>query len=251
MSDSPAELEHSHHPERIRERLRRPPGASRLPDAVLGGIDGCVTTFAVVSGAVGAGFSPVVAVVLGVANLLADGFSMAVSSFEAIRTEQDQRDDARRREARHIEEVPEGEREEIRQIFSDKGFEGETLEKVVDTITQNKQVWIDTMLTEELGLLKQGKNPWRAAGATFGAFLVIGLIPLLPFFGFGLDPILQFYWSAGLAAAVFLGIGMLKGYAFNKSLLLSGLSTLLTGGAAASLAFISGYVLRDVFGIGG
>lgn len=72
-----------HQPEAVRYRLMTPVRASVLPDAVLGGIDGCVTTFAVISGAFGAGFSPQVALVLGSANLLADGFSMAVSNYEA------------------------------------------------------------------------------------------------------------------------------------------------------------------------
>lgn len=72
-----------HQPNAVRARLAGPVKASTLPDAVLGGIDGCVTTFAVVSGAFGAGFSPQVALVLGFANLIADGFSMAVSNYEA------------------------------------------------------------------------------------------------------------------------------------------------------------------------
>ncbi|NIP71623.1 MAG: hypothetical protein GWO16_00680, partial [Gammaproteobacteria bacterium] len=72
-------LEAEHHPEAIRRRLNGGSGGQSLPDAILGGIDGCVTTFAVVSGAFGAGFSATVALVLGFANLLADGFSMAIS----------------------------------------------------------------------------------------------------------------------------------------------------------------------------
>src|SRR5690554_7728171 len=71
-------LEEMHHPEEIRRRLREPARSSSLPDAILDGIDGYVTTFAVVSGAFGAGFSSTVALVLGLANLLADGFSMAI-----------------------------------------------------------------------------------------------------------------------------------------------------------------------------
>ena len=249
MKERSEQLRQSHRPEAVRERLRKPPGPSRWPDAVLGGIDGCVTTFAVVSGVVGAGFSPTVAVVLGMANLLADGFSMAVSSFESIRTELAQSEDARRREAMHIEHVPEGEREEIRQIFRDKGFDGDLLEQVVDTITQNRRVWIDTMMTEELGMQKEAKRPWRSASATMGAFVAIGLIPLVPFFGFDLSPLERFYWSAGLAALVFLGIGIAKGVVFGKSPVVAGLSTLLTGGAASSLAFMTGYALRQFVGV--
>src|SRR3712207_5732700 len=75
------ELEAKHRPKVVQRRLAERRRPSYLGDAILGGIDGCVTTFAVVSGAVGAGFSSVVIIVLGVANLLADGFSMAVSNY--------------------------------------------------------------------------------------------------------------------------------------------------------------------------
>src|SRR5262245_16157302 len=147
-----AELEQSHHPDAIRRRLAADVRHSYLGDAILGGIDGCVTTFAVVSAAVGGGFSSLVVIVLGLANLLADGFSMAVGNYQAKRTQAEAIEQARRSERHHIERVPEGEREEIRQIFGSKGFEGDTLEKVVEVITRNRDVWIDTMLKEEIGL---------------------------------------------------------------------------------------------------
>lgn len=99
-----------HQPNAVRARLAGPVKASTLPDAVLGGIDGCVTTFAVVSGAFGAGFSPQVALVLGFANLIADGFSMAVSNYEAGQAQLNQIKFAERTEREHIRAVPEGER---------------------------------------------------------------------------------------------------------------------------------------------
>ncbi|WP_459782554.1 VIT1/CCC1 transporter family protein, partial [Photobacterium sp. R1] len=106
----------------IRERLKIPAKENIASDVVLGGIDGCVTTFAVVSGVVGAGFSPVVALVLGFANLIADGFSMAVSNYESIKTQGEFIKSLRDQEQDHIEKIPEGEREEIRLIFINKGF---------------------------------------------------------------------------------------------------------------------------------
>ncbi|MDA3807356.1 MAG: VIT1/CCC1 transporter family protein, partial [Thiomicrorhabdus sp.] len=93
---SHAALESEHRPEAIAERLKRPPQSQNISDAVLGGIDGCVTTFAVVSGAFGAGFSPAVALILGLANLIADGFSMAVSNYEASKAQRDFTADIRR-----------------------------------------------------------------------------------------------------------------------------------------------------------
>jgi VIT1/CCC1 family predicted Fe2+/Mn2+ transporter len=126
----------------------------------LGGIDGCITTFSVVSGSAGAGFSSSVAVILGFANLFADGFSMAISNYESSKAEQEFFDSLKKSELKHIDEIPEGEREEVRQIFKAKGFSGELLEKVVDTITANKSIWLEVMLAEEHGVNKSDRGPY-------------------------------------------------------------------------------------------
>lgn len=243
-------LEPEHHPEAVKERLSQPPQANTVPDAILGGIDGCVTTFAVISGAFGAGFSATVALVLGVANLLADGFSMAVSNYEASKAQMEHIDSVARREYRHIQLIPEGEREEIRQIFRAKGFEGELLERVVETLTEDHDIWVDTMLKEEHYLIPVGLNPLRAALTTFCAFLVVGAVPLLPYTLPGLETSTQFLTSLFLAGVMFFGIGMLKSLVYHRPMLRSGIRTLLMGGAAASLAFITGHLAQALFGVG-
>lgn len=246
---SHSRLSEEHHPEAIRERLNRPASDNLTADAVLGGIDGCVTTFAVVSGVVGAGFSPVVAVVLGFANLIADGFSMAVSSYESIKTSEEFIESIRDSEREHIERIPEGEQEEIRQIFQNKGFSGEVLEKIVGTICADQRLWIDTMLTEEHGILRSGRNPVKAALATFASFIMVGSVPLIPLMFPALDIDTQFTISAVLAALMFFSIGAMKSRVFSKPVLRSGFSTLFTGGTAAVLAFFVGDFLRGLFGI--
>lgn len=249
VKNSDEALIRDHHPELIRQRLRRAPKSQNVSDAVLGGIDGCVTTFAVVSGVVGSGLPSSVAVILGFANLLADGFSMAVSNYESHRSRQDFIDNVKRSEERHIDLIPEGEREEIRQIFRAKGFEEEVLETIVSTISEDRDLWIETMLTEEHGLDKTSPSPWASAGATFTAFILVGAMPLLPFLSAGLAIQQKFFISAAVAGIMFFLIGMLKSLAFDKPVILSGFRTLLTGGTAAGLAFYTGYLLREVFGV--
>jgi VIT1/CCC1 family predicted Fe2+/Mn2+ transporter len=231
-----------HRPEAIRARLARAPRRSYLGDAVLGAIDGCVTTFAVVAGASGAALPGAVVVILGLANLVADGFSMAVSNYQGTKTEWDSLARAQREEEEHIRLVPEGEREEIRQIFAAKGFGGETLERIVEVISANREVWVDTMLTEERGLARRGAEPLRAAAATFAAFAAAGLVPLAPF----LLPVQidRFSASAALTAAAFLVIGVARGRVLGQPMLRSGLGVLAMGGAAAALAFTAAFLLR-------
>ena len=187
-------------------------------------------------------------IVLGFANLLADGLSMAVSNYQGTKSQREQVDQARRNEEHHIEQIPEGEREEVRQIFARKGFEGGVLEKIVEVITQDRQLWIRTMLTEELGLQIEGPHPMRAALATFGAFLLVGLIPLIPFLIPGLTLDHTFVASALATAFAFFGVGLVKGLVLDRSPFRSGLETLLTGGAAAMLAYLVGAWLRQAFG---
>jgi VIT1/CCC1 family predicted Fe2+/Mn2+ transporter len=241
-------LEAEHRPEAIRERLEGERRQSLLGDAVLGGIDGGVTTFAVVAGAVGGGFSDVVVVILGFANLVADGFSMAVSNYLSARTEREQVEAARRTEEHHIRQIPDGERDEIREIFARKGFEGEVLETIVSVITANRRLWVDTMLTEELGLSIEGRAPLRAAAATFFTFLAVGIIPLMPFLLRGVGAAQAFWASAAATGIAFLGVGMVKGRVMGRSLFRSGLETLLTGGGAAILAYVIGHWLRQAYG---
>lgn len=241
-------LHRQHQSDAIARRLGAQVQPRYIGDAVLGAIDGCVTTFAVVAGAVGAGFPASVALIMGFANLLADGFSMAVSNYEAVRAVHDFRETARLTEEDHIERIPEGEREEIRQIFARKGFAGQTLEAIVETICQDSTLWVETMLNEEYGLQQAPPAPRVSATITFGAFILAGSLPLLPLFFADLDMQRQFLISAGLAALVFFSIGMLKSLVFAKPLLRSGLNTLLTGGAAASIAFLAGYLLQQLFG---
>ena len=241
-------LVQEHAPDAIRRRLAETPGYSHLGDAVFGAIDGCVTTFAVVSGAWGGGFSRAVIIVLGIANLVADGLSMAVGSYQAAGTRRQAVQTARRTEERHLDEIPEGEREEVRQIFAAKGFTGETLDKVVDVITADRTVWIDTMLKEEIGVQPLTPPPLTTALVTFSAFVAVGAIPLLPFLLPGQLLADAFFASALVTALTFFAIGSARGRMLGSSALRSGIGTLLSGGAAAAVAYLIAAALRRAFG---
>ena len=139
--------------------------------------------------------------------------------------------------------MPEGERDEVREIYRNKGFSGEELERVVALITADRQRWIETMLTEEYGLPKQSRSAWLAAYSTFGAFLLCGSVPLVPFL-FGISD--AFILATVLTGIVFFIIGSLKSRWSTASWWSSGLVTLAIGTCAAFLAYLVGVLLKGV-----
>lgn len=236
------ELEHGHSPAQVAERLKSGPRASYLRDLVYGGIDGGVTTFAIVAGVVGAELSPRIILILGTANLLADGFSMAAANFTSLRTEIDEYNKLREMEQRHIEQEPDGEREEIRRIYQNKGFKGQLLEKAVDTITKDSQSWIETMMTEEHGQSRPLRTPLKSAFATFSAFVVCGSIPLIPFI-IGLPA--SILTATVITGLTFFAIGSLRSRWSVKSFWKTGSETMVIGLGAAGVAYLVGRLLAQ------
>jgi VIT1/CCC1 family predicted Fe2+/Mn2+ transporter len=245
MTTNRKQLQSEHTPEAIKHRIAAATAHSYLGDFVLGAVDGAITTFAIVAGAAGAGLSNGVVLVLGLANVLADGLSMASGNFLRARSDQQMVARFRRLEEMHIDSIPDGEREEVRQIYRNKGFEGEALDNIVEVITQDRRQWVDTMLTEEWGLQLTPPSPWRAGLATFFAFLLAGLVPLVP-----LMISLQghaagtFVWSAVLTGVTFFAVGYARGHVVERRPWAAGLETLLIGGAAATVAWLVGRLLE-------
>ncbi len=226
--------EHGHSPEEIAARLDAQIDSTRLRDAIFGGIDGTVTTFAIVAGVQGAGLSTGIVVALGLANVLADGFSMAAGNYAGTKAIADDRRRLWAVEERHIRKNRQGELDELDQILARKGLRGDVRKDAGAMISEDQDQWITMMLSEEYGLPATDPRPIRAALVIFGAFVAAGLLPLLPYL-IGLGA--AFSWSIGIAGLTFFGIGAIKARWSLASWWRSGLETLLIGGTAATLAF--------------
>ncbi len=218
---------------------------------VYGATDGAVTTFAIVAGVIGASLSPTIIMILGMANLIADGFSMAVGNYLSVKTHNESIAKARKKEEWEIDNLIEEEKQEIRDIYQAKGFKAELLDEVVRIITARRKVWVDTMMREELGLIEQKISPVENAVNTFIGFTSIGVIPLVPFlfvyfYGSLVSPSNAFFYSVLATASAFFLIGVIRGKVVQKSLIRAGFNTLIIGGAAAAASFAVGNLLSTL-----
>jgi len=144
--------------------------------------------------------------------------------------------------------MPDVERQEVELIYRNKGFEGKELEMVVNRITSNKQVWLDTMMKDELGLSEHKKSPLKSGLSTLSAFIIAGAIPLVAYFitysgGAGMSPFLV---SSIVTLLTFIFIGYIKTYVTQASLLRSITETLVLGTAAAMAAYLLGDYLEKL-----
>lgn len=217
-----------------------------IAEFIYGGIDGAITTFAVVAGAAGAEAAVHWVLIFGFANLLADGFSMSVGNYFSVKAEQENFEKHVQIEYWEIEHLKEQEIQEVRDIYKAKGFDGELLEEVVKVITGDKKVWVDTMMKEELEMIKEDRTAVRTALATFSAFNIIGLIPLLVYVIAIFVDIKQSMLfpiscvGTGIAMVI---VGYMRGKVTNTNKRKSMLQVLTLGGLAAVFAYMVGVVL--------
>ena len=217
-----------------------------IKDIVYGANDGIITTFAIVSASFGAGFSSTVIIVLGIANLLGDGFSMAASNFLGSRSENDLFRKEKMREFDEVEQVPEKEKQEIREIFQEHNFNADDSEKLVELVSSNKEFWVDFMMRYELGMnVPEKGSEWKSASLTFMSFVFAGSLPLLPFILFNVGDATFAYSITATASALFI-VGAARYFITGVNWIISGLEMLLVGGIAVGASYIVGYLIGAI-----
>lgn len=234
---------HMHH-----EKMHQA-GGKYLGDLVYGANDGIITTFAVISGAAGAALSPGIVVILGLANLLADGISMGLSNFLSLRSERDFHAMERARENLEIEKFPNEEREEVRVALRKWGVPENHIPLILASITSDKKRWVDFMMVEELGIVESRVDfPAKHGLVTFAAFMAAGILPLIPYL-FGVAVEYQFLTSIAATAVALFVVGSARSAVVKTSWLRSGLEMLLVGGLAALAAYLVGGAVKALWGI--
>ncbi len=217
-----------------------------LENIVYGANDGIITTFAVIAGVAGADLSRSVVLILGFANLVADGISMGMSNYLGSQSRLQYEQAARKKEEWEVLYIPEDERQEIHDIYRNRGFSGKLLESIVDHITSDKQRWVDEMMLWEFGVHPdENESPWRNGFTTFVAFAVAGLLPLLPYL-FPLDPSRYFIVSIFSTAFSLFTVGALRSLVTAVEWWRSGLQMLSVGTVAALAAYGIGALLKTV-----
>ncbi len=233
----------------VPERIHRISRGKYIGDLVYGSNDGIVTTFAVVSGAAGAFISPGIIIILGLANLIADGISMGVSSYLSTRSRLDFQKKQRIIEEREVEATPEREKDEARVILRNWGIDEDKIEGVVQSITKDKKKWVDLMMRDELGIIEEERSsPVNHALTTSISFIVAGSLPLAPYI-FGIAPENQFLVSIIATAISLFVVGAMRTYVTGANWVMSGAQMLLVGGVAAGAAYFVGAAVKTIFNI--
>lgn len=232
----------------LSEKLHQSIGGRYIKDIVYGANDGIITTFAVVSGVAGAALSIKTVLILGFANLLADGLSMGASNYLGSKSEEHYYKREKAMEKWEVDNLPEDEREEIRRIYAKKGFHGQDLARAVDIITSDKDRWVDVMMKEELGLIQEPKGQaWKSGVVTFIAFAIAGLMPLVSYLFVGrLGGVSPFALSIIITGLSLFAVGAARTFVTKHAWWRAGAEMFIVGLLAAGAAYGVGAVLKGV-----
>ena len=220
-----------------------------IKSVIYGGLDGTITTFAIVAGIAGAELSAGIVLILGFANLIADGLSMATGDYLSTKAEKEFAKAERARETWEVNNYPEGEMKEMVEIYTEKGIKESDAKKIVEILSKHKKAWIDVMMCEELGIVETDESPIKNGIVTFFAFAIFGFMPLVAYVLARFIPGIQnqtFITACILTGLTLFTLGALKAKLTGQKWFISGLEMFIVGGLAASAAYIIGYTLSGL-----
>jgi VIT1/CCC1 family predicted Fe2+/Mn2+ transporter len=207
-------------------------------DVVIGMSDGLTVPFALAAGLSGAVSNAGIVVTAGLAEIAAGSIAMGLGGYLAAKSDADHYAAEERRENQEIHEIPKEEMKEVADIFRDYGVGEEHVAAVVEAMTKRPKQWVDFMMRFELGLEKPEPKRARVSAAVIaGAYIVGGLIPLGPYMFFH-DAHTALIVSICVTMLALIVFGLVKGRYTGARPLKSALQTTITGGLAATAAFV-------------
>ncbi|MEO6070605.1 MAG: VIT1/CCC1 transporter family protein [Chitinophagaceae bacterium] len=234
MSQSPiAHSTHDHHQE---EHLK---SSDFIRDIVIGMSDGLTVPFALAAGISSAVSDNHIVTTAGIAEIIAGSIAMGLGGYLAGKTEQEHYASELQREYLEVENVPEKEKAEIKEIFAEYGFSDEGQEMLVNELSQDKDKWVNFMMKFELGLEKPDANRARNSALTIGiSYIVGGIIPLLPYF-FTDTPMEGLKISAVITIICLFFFGYFKSKVTGQPVFKGAIKVTVIGTIAAAAAFVA------------
>lgn len=232
-----------------REKIVHNSKGKYIKSIVYGGLDGIITTFAVVAGSVGGELSFKVVLILGFSNLLADGFSMAVGDFLSTKSQNEYEKTVRHKKQIAIMENPEQEAEQIKASLTEQGIDEQDANLLVTTLAKYEEPFVNQIMKMEYGSSTTEDSPLKNAIVTFLSFSVFGVVPLLIYvLSMYIPGLLQnaFYIAALLTGMTLFILGAAKSKITQSNWLKSGFEMLVIGGLAALVAYGVGVILGSI-----
>jgi predicted membrane protein (TIGR00267 family) len=217
--------------------------ANKLSDVILGGQDGLVSILGLILGLSAATRSTRIVIAGGLATIIAETLSMAAVAYTSKMADRDHYAAERAREVQEVKDMPEVEKQEIVEIYKEKGFSGKLLNDIVNHITSNHELWINTMMKEELDLLPVIKRDVYIYSLTVGLSTLAGaLLPLIPYF---VMPVHYALISSLILSVVILAtVGVYKAITTLGNPLKSALQMVIIGMGAAVAGYLIGLVFK-------
>jgi VIT1/CCC1 family predicted Fe2+/Mn2+ transporter len=225
---------------------------SYIKSAIYGGSDGIITTPALIASSVFFASAQQAIDIIALAAIISDGFAMAFGDFLTTRSKNDYTITERARESWEIDNFPDGEKQEMVEIYMQKGMKENDAVIMVDTMSRNKQAFLEIMMREELGIVDSYENPVYHALVTFFSFVILGLLPVLPQLVariFKASETAEVDSSFAIAAVALFALGAFKTKITKKNWIISGLEALAVGvivtGTALLISFICGHFIDE------
>jgi VIT1/CCC1 family predicted Fe2+/Mn2+ transporter len=207
-------------------------------DTVIGMADGLTVPFALAAGLSGAIAQTNIVVTAGLAEIAAGSIAMGLGGYLAAKSDAEHYAAEERREHQEVKEIPREEMKEVAEIFRDYGLAEDHVKAVVEAMTERPKQWVDFMMRFELGLERPDPSRARTSAAVIaGAYVAGGLIPLAPYMLFN-DAGLALKVSVAFTLVALAVFGYVKGRFTGSRPFRSAMQTTLTGGLAATAAFL-------------